>query len=239
MVTAFGCGPVIEAFTVVADLPEFIVVSKAEGVNFHCEESAPGLVALVQQSISCDLWPVHRLDKMTSGLLLLAKSAEMAAVFGALFEQRLIEKYYLAIGEGKPKKKQGLIVGDMTRSRRKSWKLSLSRSNPAVTQFMSQGLGGGLRLFLLKPHTGKTHQLRVALKSIGSPIVGDEIYSARHERMYDRGYLHAFFLGFTINSQRYEYSLLPDSGELFSQTEFQAAMALYLQPNRLAWPRLR
>ncbi|MGR5488912.1 pseudouridine synthase, partial [Vibrio alfacsensis] len=80
---------------------------------------------------------VHRLDKMTSGLLILAKRAEVAAQFSRLFEQRDIDKYYLAIGSKKPKKKQGSIIGDMERSRRSSWKLVNSKNNPAVTQVFS------------------------------------------------------------------------------------------------------
>lgn len=58
----------------------------------------------------------------------------------------------------------------MERSRRASWKLINSKENPAVTQFFSTAAQGGNRLFLCKPHTGKTHQIRVALKSVGSGI---------------------------------------------------------------------
>ncbi|MFC6755214.1 pseudouridine synthase, partial [Halorubrum tibetense] len=96
-------------FSLLADEQDFVVVNKAPNVNFHTESGELGIVELVREYMGTNLWPVHRLDKMTSGLLLLAKSAQAASSFGQLFEQRAIEKYYLAICAGKPKKKQGLV----------------------------------------------------------------------------------------------------------------------------------
>jgi len=61
----------------------------------------------------------------------------------------------------------------MLKARRGAWKLARSKESPALTEFVSTSLGQGLRLFLLRPYTGKTHQLRVAMKSLGAPIIGD------------------------------------------------------------------
>ena len=128
------------------------------------------MVVAAEKALQCKLYSVHRLDKMTSGLLLLAKSPQIAAQLTALFTTHQIQKYYLAISDKKPKKKQGLIKGGMQKSRRGMWKLTKEKNNLAITQFFSYSLGNGKRLFVIKPHSGKTHQIRVALKSIGSAI---------------------------------------------------------------------
>ena len=96
-----------------------------------------------------------------------------------------MHKYYVALSARKPSKKGGRVVGDMDRSRRGQWKLLRTADNPAITAFVSQAVASGdtsdmasLRAFLLKPHTGRTHQIRVALKALGSPILGDPMYAA-------------------------------------------------------------
>lgn len=72
---------------------------------------------------------------MTSGLLLVARSADAAAALGQALAARQVEKFYLALSDRSPRKKQGWVIGDMERSRRASWKLLPTRQDPAVTQF--------------------------------------------------------------------------------------------------------
>ena len=159
----------------------FVLIDKPAGLNFHSEDEA-GLVVLTKELLKLEeLYPLHRLDKMTSGLVLFGKTKEAAQIFGKMFEERKVEKYYLAISLRKPKKKQGWIKGDMQSARRGDWMLLKTNDNPAVTQFHSTALREGERGFLVKPHTGKTHQIRVALKSLGAPIAGDERYAQKDE----------------------------------------------------------
>jgi len=195
---------------------DFVVVSKPAGLNFHSEES-PGLVVLVKQDLGVEeLYPVHRLDKMTSGLVVFALNKKTAQAFQVMFELHLVQKFYLAVSDKKPKKKQGWVVGDMLPARRGNWKLSKSKESPAKTQFISQSIEPGLRLYLVKPITGKTHQIRVALKSIGAPILGDVRYSDANEaNLADRGYLHAFAIQFTLYNQLYQFVQPPEEGEVF------------------------
>lgn len=200
----------------------FVLVDKLAGMNFHSEEEA-GLAVVVKQQLqaetpSCEveLYPVHRLDKMTSGLVLFALTKEAAQTFQTLFENREMDKFYLAIATDKPKKKQGWIKGDMQPARRGSWKLTSTQDNPAVTRFISQSIGPNQRLFLVKPLTGKTHQIRVALKSLGAPIAGDERYqNLQQARQEDRGYLHAFAIRFTLFGESYAFSVFPQEGQRF------------------------
>jgi len=210
---------------------DFVVVNKPERVNFHSEEEA-GLVVLVTRQLNLEqLYSVHRLDKMTSGLILLAKSSQVASELTSLFENRLIEKYYLALSMRKPKKKQGWVKGDMTSARRGSYKLLKSMENPSVTQFKSVALRTHERLFLVKPHSGKTHQIRVALKSLGSPIAGDERYANRDEAVLeDRGYLHAYALRFTLKGEAFSFVLAPKSGERFLSEAMLEQLKLWKSP---------
>lgn len=193
----------------------FVIAAKKAGVNFHSEEEA-GFVVQVSQQLGIPLFPVHRLDKMTSGLVILAKDSETAGQFGSMFEKREVEKYYLAISMRKPKKKQGWVKGDMASARRGDYKLLTTTENPAITQFVSCALRTHERGFLIKPHTGKTHQIRVALKSLGSPIAGDERYAQADEaRKEERGYLHAYALRFHLGGEEFAFVSPPDEGERF------------------------
>ncbi len=225
-------------FKIIAQLEEFIVVNKASGVSFHDEGIyGSGLCSSVQGAFKHDkLYPVHRLDKMTSGIVVFAKTLPCAQLFGQLFEQHKIEKYYIALSDKKPIKKQGLIKGDMTKSRRGSWKLLRTIKKPAITQFFSYALGGGKRLYLLKPHSGKTHQLRVALSSLGANILGDSQYSGTKA---DRGYLHAYALQFDYLGKKHKFIALPDQGELFLQSDILAMLDKLSTPWQLQWPKLK
>jgi len=233
-------------FKTITENHDFIVVDKAAGVSFHDEgDIGSGLFSQVKSQIKshlqstevgAELYPVHRLDKMTSGLVIFAKTLACAQVFGQLFDDHNIEKYYLAISDKKPRKKQGLIKGDMAKSRRGMFKLLRSLDNPAITQFISDSIGNKQRLYLLKPHSGKTHQLRVALSSIGAPIVGDPLYNT--QSVADRGYLHAYALKFTYLGEQFEFISAPNSGEYFLTEQVTEHLTVQKKPWQLNWPRL-
>tara|TARA_Y100001960_G_C14752473_1_gene869304 strand:+ start:1152 stop:1847 length:696 start_codon:yes stop_codon:yes gene_type:complete len=229
-------------FSIVFTHPDFILINKHPNVSVHKDDGDTMLLQEVAKvSGDSQLYLVHRLDKMTSGLLLLARSSIAASALSRLFSDRKIEKYYLAIGSNKPKKKQGIVIGDMERSRRSSWKLVNRVDNPAVTQFFSVAGEVGERLFICKPHTGKTHQIRVALKSVGSAIIGDPIYNA--SSVEDRGYLHAFALRFKYLDNDYCFVCDPRSNEKLGDkwnglTTCQAIEA-WLTPWELSWPKIK
>ncbi|TRX57479.1 TIGR01621 family pseudouridine synthase [Thalassomonas sp. M1454] len=224
-------------FNIVADLEHFIVINKTSDCSFHDEQTpGSGLHSQVQSSLNlAELYPVHRIDKMTSGLVIFAKSAKIAAEFGKLFELHKINKYYLALSKNKPKKKQGWIKGDMAKSRRSAWKLLRTMHNPAISQFFSYSINNGLRLFIIRPLSGKTHQIRVALNSIGSPIIGDTIYNPSAQA--DRGYLHAFALQFELLGESYEFQVNPCFGEYFLLPQVSEKLTELTSPWQLAWPQ--
>lgn len=218
----------------------FVVVNKPCDTNFHDEgEISSGFFNQVKTFLAYEnLYPVHRLDKMTSGLVIMAKNLEAAQSFQEAFQAHTIDKYYLALSHDKPSKKQGLVKGDMAKARRGSWKLLRTNSNPAKTQFFSFALGDGLRCFLLKPLSGRTHQIRVALKSLGAPISGDSLYGGKAE--LDRGYLHAYALKFTLFGRDYCFVSKPRQGDLFQTDAMNECLidpAILAAPWQLAWPK--
>ena len=219
----------------------FVVIDKPAGVGTHQEGETPGIVTLAKQALGLtELYPVHRLDKVTSGALLLARDPAANSELSAAFRHRQVEKFYLALTDRRPSKKQGLIAGDMERSRRSSWKLMQSQANPAVTQFFSGSYQGTLRWFVLKPATGKTHQIRVAMKSLGSPILGDQLYGPTgvDQTVADRTYLHAWGLRFTFRGQLFEVLAPPESGVQFQNPALQQKLAELSPPWAQPWPTL-
>ena len=164
-----------------------VIINKYPNTSFH-SEFEPGVVATLRASralegIDGDVFGVHRLDKQTSGILILAKSKDAASALSKAFEERKIVKYYVGVSAKKPKKKMGTVEGDMTRSRNKAWMLTRATTKAStVTKFVSFGAQGAngapRRMFVFKPLTGKTHQLRVAAKSLGAALLGDDIYSS-------------------------------------------------------------
>lgn len=208
-----------------------LAIDKPTGIAHH-NDDATGELGIVSQlrefyestesgGNQMRLYGVHRLDRVTSGILIFAKDSEMAGILSKTFREKTALKYYIGISHRKPKKKkQGWVSGNMVRGRRKSWYLENStKKGPdyAQTRFFSAGLGelGDSCLseandddedaintlpktcLLFRPHTGKTHQLRVAAKSLGLPLLGDPIYSGDAVAGADKGtnvprtFLHA------------------------------------------------
>lgn len=181
-----------------------------------------------------ELFPVHRLDQGTSGLVVFAKTVEANRQLSLAFAQRKVDKFYVAITANKPKKKQGCIIGDMAKARNGSYKLLRSQDNPAKTAFFSFALEQGQRLWVLKIFTGKTHQIRVALRALGAPIVGDVRYGGVAA---DRLYLHATQLQFELLGERFNYLCLPTYGTSFQTSACITTLAELGAPDNLAWPQ--
>lgn len=216
---------------------DFLLVDKPAGLSFHSEQGE-GLVARVAREQGEPLYPVHRLDKETSGLLLLARSSTAAATLSALFASQQIDKFYLALSVGKPAQKQGWVKGDMQPARGGSYKLLKTMQDPAVSYFISAGLSDvalpvGSRLFLVKPWTGRTHQIRVALKSMSAAIAGDSRYGGVSA---DRMYLHAYALRFCYQQQLVQIVLPPEQGAWFVTSTVVNQCTQWSAPFDLNWP---
>ncbi|MDG5813498.1 TIGR01621 family pseudouridine synthase [Chitinispirillales bacterium ANBcel5] len=212
----------VPLFTPVYKNEHFCIIDKDHGVSFH----STGLTQKVREWTESEkLYPVHRLDTMTSGLLLFALHKESAAILASQFRKKTIKKMYLAIGGNQPKKKQGVISGDMQKRRNGKWILLKTQNNPAFTRFFSTSLLPKFRLYLILPQTGKTHQIRVALKSIRAPIYGDSLYG-KMDSEADRGYLHSYALSFRLKEREYSFKQQPRTGALFTNHQISGAITL-------------
>jgi tRNA pseudouridine32 synthase/23S rRNA pseudouridine746 synthase len=124
--------------------------------------------------------PVHRLDRDTSGCLLLARNPKALKRFAAAFEAREVEKVYLGIVAGLLAEDEGTIALSLAKisSAEKGWRMiAAKKGKPAVTHWRKLAVNGGHTLVEFRPETGRTHQIRVhALSGLGAPLVGDPVY---------------------------------------------------------------
>ena len=140
---------------------------------------------------------VHRLDKDTSGLLLVAKRDESQAALSAQLQRREMEKHYLALVEGHMKEQEGRVDAPIARSRTDRQKMAVDpQGREAVTLWRVLSEGRGCTLLDVHILTGRTHQIRVHMKSVGHPVCGDPIYGAARGAKVPRLMLHARSLAF-------------------------------------------
>ena len=209
---------------------DFVVINKPAGLSVHGDQG-DAVIHILQQQLNSDVYPCHRLDKNTSGLLLIALNAGSAAELSQLFFKKAVQKYYLGVVTSRPSKSQGKVIGDLQKSRNGCYKLLRTKNNPSITCFFSRGLTPGYRAMLFKPMTGRTHQLRVVAKSLAAPLLGDRRYGGAEA---DRMYLHAYYLAFEYQGELFQYSLPPDHGEYFDHF-FQSEDDPWLLPQLLPW----
>lgn len=139
---------------------------------------------------------VHRLDRDTSGVLLMVKNDETAALIGKQFTNRTTKKEYAAVVSGTPKQEKAKIDLPISRnpSAPSTFRVGAGGKN-AETVYEVVEQGATRALMMLKPRTGRTHQLRVHMAYIGTPIVGDKVYGVESA---DRMFLHAHKLEVTL-----------------------------------------
>lgn len=168
---------------------------------------------------------VHRLDKKTSGLLMVAKNNVAHARLSEAFQQRRIQKTYLALVHGRPKRDTGTI--DLTVSRHPTLRTKMAAGRPsgrtAHSEYKVLETFPGFSLLEVKIATGRTHQIRVHLSAIGHPVVGDDVYGEKSYKGFVNKYgdLGRYFLHAT--SLRFEH---PTTGK---SMEFHSSLPLELQ----------
>jgi len=139
---------------------------------------------------------VHRLDKETSGCIVVAKSDTIHSALAAQFASRLTEKAYLALVVGVPRMPHGTIDGAIGRHPIHRQKMAVvERGRASLTTYRVLASEGTQALVECHPKTGRTHQIRVHLKHLGHPVVGDPVYGRRGA--FSRHFLHAWKLAFS------------------------------------------
>ena len=187
---------------------DFLVINKDAGIAVQGgTKSKKNLIDIFSKSqLFNDTKPysVHRLDKDTSGVLLIAKNREMAKLLTSLFRLRKIHKIYLAICEGEINKNSGFLEHDLIRYEGKKKIIE-----NAKTYYKILDKNSNFSLLELKPITGRKHQLRKQLFEIGHPICGDNKYFSKIPNK--NLMLHAYQIKFIIKNKKFTYrALLPD-----------------------------
>ena len=183
-----------------------LVVDKPAGLTVHPAPGHPSgtlvnaLLALCPdlKGVGGELRPgiVHRLDKDTSGLMVVAKTSEAHLALSRQIKERRVRKGYLALVTGKLQPAEGIIdapVGRDTRNRKRMAIVGSGRE--ARTRYRVLRSSESYSLVEAFPETGRTHQIRVHLASLGHPLVGDHVYGKR-SALVGRQFLHAHILGF-------------------------------------------
>lgn len=150
-----------------------------------------------------DYYMIHRLDKETTGVIILAKTLDVKEKMDAIFHDHKIKKLYMALVDGTPREKGGIVEGYIGRMTRKGttnlWGIvDKSRGRYAYTQWQRKSSGKEASLVHCYPKTGRTHQIRLHMKEIGHPILGDYRYQRSFRCHYNppRCMLHAAEVSF-------------------------------------------
>jgi len=200
----------------------------------HCGSSLSGIGGVSRPGI------VHRLDKDTSGLMVVAKTDQAHRFLSEQFAAHTLERAYMAVVWGVPKPRQGKIEGNIGRNPANRKKMAVVRSGgkTALTNYkVERVLGSAASLVECRLQTGRTHQIRVHMANIGHAVVGDPLYGGgNHKRLrlvdsdirdqiraFDHQALHAFTLGFihpvTKKHVQFQWDMESEIIELISKLE--------------------
>ena len=232
-VTHGGSSPLSPTMKIIFENKDIIVVDKPVGMAVHAGvgTSEKTLVDFLLEKFpeiknvgdAPKIRPgiVHRLDKETSGVMIVARNQKTFEYLKDLFKSRNIEKKYLAVVHGKLKEKMGRIEGEMGRSKRDFRKQSLVRGKISVrkeryslTDFEVKKEFEKYSLLEVFPKTGRMHQIRVHLHSIGHPILGDKKYTFKQYKNINapRMFLHAASIRFTgPDNKKYFFESRPSA----------------------------
>ena len=191
---------------------DFIVLNKSAGISVQGgTKSKKNLVDIFAKSEifhGTKPYSVHRLDKDTSGVFIIAKNRQAAQLFTSLFRLRKVHKTYLAICHGELQKDSGEWNDDLTR-----YDNDREVVEKAKTLYKVLDKNSICSLVEMKPITGRKHQLRKQLYAVGCPIYGDQKYkfSNTDKAINKNLMLHSYQIKFMINDKKYTYTaLLPD-----------------------------
>lgn len=226
---ACNTAPAYVDFDVIDEQEDFLVINKPAGLLVHHTATNPEEITLVNgllhrfpdmQKIESNERPgiIHRIDKNTSGILLVARNLQAHNAFTALFKERTIEKTYLAIVAGNPPAsgRIDLAVGRHPIDRHKMSTIGIE-SRSALSFFKVQQHFPTASLLEVRIVTGRTHQVRVHCAAIGHGLLGDEVYGVKHP-LITRQALHAWRVTFTYQGKAFSYQApLPKDLQLLLQ----------------------
>lgn len=199
----------------------FVFVNKPSGIPSHPSkghyfDTLANYVEKYLKSQGLTSHIINRLDKDTSGIVVFAKNSYFHSIISLEFEKRLVEKIYIAVVHGKLTKKSGLIEKPIKRSNDGIKREVNEKGSYAATMFEVIEQNEDFSVLKLKPITGRTHQIRVHLASIGHPIVDDTLYGIEKEANFPL-LLHAYSISFNFKLVEKEYKVTAPLPHYFSE----------------------
>jgi 23S rRNA pseudouridine1911/1915/1917 synthase len=222
--------------TVIYEDQDILVIDKPAGLTVHPAPGHPShtlvnaILALCPGlTVSGDVTRpgiVHRLDKDTSGLMVVAKNDCAREYLAAQFKSRTVTKRYLVLVKGRLSPEQGIIEAPIGRDSHHRKRMAIVEAGrQATTQYQVRKYLDGYTLVEVSPLTGRTHQIRVHLSAIGYPVVGDPVYGIRSTYLH-RQFIHAYHLGFRLPSTtQYREYASPLPADLEQALEYLARNA--------------
>ncbi|MBQ7196743.1 MAG: RluA family pseudouridine synthase [Synergistaceae bacterium] len=196
-------------FEVIYEDPYILVINKPAGLVIHPSPGnwrntlVNGLVYRYPEMKELSAWLrpgiVHRLDSGTSGLLVVARTEKATLELQRMFHDREIDKNYIALAHGKPKRSEATISGPIDRDPQQFLKMAIvAGGKPSLTGYKILWTKNNISLVEFKLYTGRTHQIRVHFSALGCPLVGDNQYGAPQEEANALGrvMLHSWRLSF-------------------------------------------
>ncbi len=181
----------------------FLIIDKWSGIAVQGGSNIVISIDTIIKNISENYNLVHRLDKETSGLMIIAKNLKYTRFFGQLFKSQKLKKTYLAICDGMPKLKESYV--DLNINSNNTEKIIKTKTFFKVLSYNDK-----TSLIKFEPKTGKKHQLRLVAKNLGCPIVGDLKYNLNQNKLRENLKLNAFMLEFNIEDNEFKItSALP------------------------------
>ncbi len=189
--------------TIVWEGDSFVVVDKPPGIVVHPAPGHRGVTLvewLARRSPGWDPHAVHRLDRDTSGLMLVAKGVTAQRELQAALRRREVLREYLALATGRLTARTGTIDAPLGRDVRRRTRMSTRTDTPreARTHFEVERFAGGHTLVRAQLETGRTHQIRAHFAAIGHPLAGDRDYGARDDLGLTRQFLHSARLALPV-----------------------------------------
>jgi RluA family pseudouridine synthase len=190
-----------ETVGILFENPDYLAVDKPEGVVSLAEAGKGGLPEVLRDVFPGKLFPVHRLDRGASGVIVFAKNPEAHRHLNGEFDRRAVRKTYAALVHGFLKASRGLVNAPIREFGSGRMGVDPKRGRPSETEFKVAARLEEHTLLRVHPVTGRRHQIRVHLYHIGHPIVGDLKYGDRAiQAKFPRLMLHALEIEFALPS---------------------------------------
>lgn len=206
---------------------KFIVVClKPAGVISQSADGGKDMISLLnahfeQNGENAKAYPVHRLDRETSGVMVYAKNSKSAAALSKQIEQNTIKKHYYAVVQGVPEEKSGVLKDLLFRDKQKNKTFVVKRERKGVRdaslEYKVIGESGGKALLDILLHTGRTHQIRVQFASRKMPLYGDGKYGGGSGKL--ALFAHTLEFAHPASGEKLMFSEKPDAAE-FPWNEF-------------------